>query len=48
MRAWGSALVILMLSALAAQAAPTGIKAFCRSGQTFLTWQEDGSDWYYI
>ena len=26
----------------------TGLKAFCREGQTFLTWQEDGADWYYV
>lgn len=48
MRTWCSALVVLMMPALAAQAAPSGTKAFCRSGQTFLTWQEDGSDWYYV
>ena len=21
---------------------------FVRDGQTFLTWQEDGSDWYFV
>ncbi|MCP4787809.1 MAG: hypothetical protein GY903_09755 [Fuerstiella sp.] len=25
-----------------------GLSAFCREGQTFLSWQEDGSDWYYV
>ena len=25
-----------------------GLGAFCREGQTFLSWQEDGSDWYYV
>jgi hypothetical protein len=48
MRKWIFALFILMLSAMESQAAPSGTKAFCRSGQTFLTWQEDGSDWYYV
>ena len=24
------------------------LRAFCREGQTFPTWQEDGSDWYYV
>ena len=24
------------------------LSAFCREGQTFLSWQEDGSDWYYV
>ncbi|KPK79881.1 MAG: hypothetical protein AMJ81_12670 [Phycisphaerae bacterium SM23_33] len=26
----------------------TGLKAFCREGQTFLTWKEDGSKWYRV
>ncbi len=25
-----------------------GLSAFCREGQTFLTWQEDEADWYYV
>ena len=25
-----------------------GLSAFCREGQTFLSWQEDGSNWYYV
>lgn len=41
-------LLVLLSFPLAAQAAPVGLKAFCRSGQTFLTWQEDGADWYYV
>ena len=24
------------------------LSAFCREGQTFLTWQEDRADWYYV
>ena len=41
-------LFVLLSFPLAARAAPVGLKAFCRSGQTFLTWQEDGADWYYV
>lgn len=31
-----------------ASAEVRGLSAFCREGQTFLTWQEDDSDWYYV
>ena len=31
-----------------ASAEVRGLRVFCREGQTFLTWQEDGSDWYYV
>ncbi len=29
-------------------AAVQDLRAFVREGQTFLTWQEDESDWYYV
>ena len=29
-------------------AAVQNLDAFVRDGQTFLTWQEDGSDWYFV
>jgi len=31
-----------------ASAEVRGLSAFCREGQTFLTWQEDESDWYFV
>jgi hypothetical protein len=41
-------LLVLALCIGPASAEVKGLKAFCREGQTFMTWQEDGADWYYV